>query len=319
MRRRGFTLVELLVVIAIVGLLVSLLLPAVQARAKPGVRADCRNKIRQLALAFQSHHEVHGHFAGDGWGLRRDGDPDRGTGWRQPGGWLYRLLPFTEARAVADLGRDGQPDLITPTQKAGLALATQQHLGWFNCPTRRPGRLVPLQSQWKYINMESGSLTATISYDANWGDAPVDFQGGHTTTRLETVIRNLRFLPEANGIVYPRSEVRAAQVTDGLSNTYLVGDTFWWVTDDSGDPDGGGLPTPLSSYVVNSGHDRPLRDMPPGPSIEREYERWGSSHPTTWNVAYRDGTAHAIVYDVDLAVHRRRANRQDGLVVNGLE
>jgi hypothetical protein len=74
--------------------------------------------------------------------------------------------------------------------------------------------------------------------------------------------------------------------------------------------------TPLSSYCVASGNDPPLRDMPPGPVVERDLDRWGSEQPTNWNVAYCDGSVHTMSYDIELEVHRRLANREDGLTVD---
>ncbi len=279
MQRRGFTLVELLVVIAIVGILVALLLPAVQAARESGRTADCRNRIKQLALAFQSHHSAHGHFAGDGWGWRWVGDPDRGSGARQPGGWVYRILPFIEGNIVTEMGRDGLPDEITETQRQGLSMATRQHLGWFNCPTRRPPRLTQLTTRWSYINMYSGELTASISYEANWGSDAVNYEGGPSTPRMDLADRLVQNLRKSNGIVYPLSEVSAAQITDGLSKTYLVGDNFYWITDNTDNPEGTGMHTPLSNYYVSSGYDPPLRDMLPGTTIERHSDRWGSAPP----------------------------------------
>ena len=99
-RRNGFTLVELLVVIAIIGVLVALLLPAIQAAREAARRTQCINNLKQLALGCQNHHDTHGHFPTGGWGWYWVGDPDRGFGKEQPGGWAYNLLPFFEQQAA---------------------------------------------------------------------------------------------------------------------------------------------------------------------------------------------------------------------------
>ena len=313
MSRRAFTLVELLTVIALIGVLAALLLPAVQAARGAARNVDCKNKIHQLALAFQTHYAAHGRFAGDGWGYRWVGDPDRGDGWRQPGGWIYRLLPFIEADTIRQLGSDQQPDVITPEQEYGLAQATQQHLGWFNCPSRRPARLTLLTTEWEYVNMDNGQLTATVSYDANWGSQPVVYKGGPANPIMDMSERQLNLLPTSDGIVFPLSAIKASRITDGLSKTYLVGDMFFWATDNTDSPDGRELHSPLSSYYVKSAYDPPLRDMPPDPTIGRALQRWGSAYPQNWNVAFCDGSVQSMSFDIELETHRRLANRADGV------
>ena len=124
---------ELLVVITIIGILIALLLPAVQAAREAARQMQCKNHLKQIALGFLQHEERQKIFPSGGWNHLMLGDPDRGFGRRQPGGWEFSILPYIKQQALYDLGKG-----LTGAAKATVnTQRVQTPLGIFNCPTRR--------------------------------------------------------------------------------------------------------------------------------------------------------------------------------------
>ncbi len=140
-RPTGFTLVELLVVITIIGILISLLFPAVQAARESARQSQCSNNLKQLGLASHLHLDKVGYFPSGGWGNDWVGDPTRGFGHMQPGGWIYNLLPFIEQQGLHDVALPGYP---TNLNKLNVG-QTQMPLVMLICPTRRRVAHYPFQ------------------------------------------------------------------------------------------------------------------------------------------------------------------------------
>src|SRR5262245_24396640 len=129
-RRPAFTLVELLVVIAIIGILVALLLPAIQAAREAARRTQCNNQLRQLAISFHNHHDTFKYFPSGGWGVRWLGFPEQGFGKNQSGSWLYSLLPFMEEKNLHDLGSG----LTGTARREACMQRTQAPFEGMTCP-----------------------------------------------------------------------------------------------------------------------------------------------------------------------------------------
>ena len=309
---RGFTLVELLVVIAIIAMLVTLLIPAVQSARSAARNMHCKNTLKQMSLAGLNFESAMQHFPGDGWGWRWVGDPDRGSGLEQPGSWLYKIMPYTEASEIWQMASDGQPEVITDRQLNGAARAIGTHLPWFNCPERKDERLTPLStSNWPYRNAAPTEGAATISYGANWGDTQIRFIDGPRSLQDEEV----GSLPKGTGVVFWRSQLGINQIEDGTSKTYFVTEYHW--SFDPTQPTLGenyyGIGTPLGGGYMTTAFHTPMKDGVRETQLPvSELGRMGSSHSSVFNVAFCDGSVRAIDYGIEPALHLQNANRRDG-------
>jgi prepilin-type N-terminal cleavage/methylation domain-containing protein len=177
--RRAFTLVELLVVIAIIGVLVALLLPAVQAAREAARRQQCSNNLKQLALAAQNHHDAHKIFPTGGWGWFWVGDADRGFDRDQPGGWVFNLLPFMEQQALHKKAGDGSRDTMSTGQHAGAQQVIVQPVEMVRCPSRRIQSIYPKPVDGDFYAQNAARGTGSVvagrsDYAISVGDRDVN-------------------------------------------------------------------------------------------------------------------------------------------------
>jgi len=300
--RRGFTLIELLVVIAIIGVLIALLLPAVQAAREAARRTQCANHVKQLALACLEHEETHGHFPTGGWGFRCVGLPDRGFGPKQPGGWIYNLLPYVEQQSLHDL-------YDSPVLSNGLRTLVETPLAILHCPSRRTSMPYPVgPAPWQPYWTSNLTHCARNDYAMNAGTSIIDAAGPSDINGPP---------PDpgvTNGMTGRAYVVRLAEITDGPSNTYLLGEKYmnpdhYLDAQDLGDNE--------NAYVgsdrdVLRHHFRPLQDTP---GLDYSYS-FGSPHSSVFHMALCDGSVRTISYQIDLTIHQRLVDRADGQPVD---
>lgn len=306
-KRSGFTLVELLVSIAIIGILIALILPAVQSAREAARRVQCKNNLKQLALAMHNHESTYGRFPSNGWGYRWVGVPDRGTDKRQPGGWIYNILPHLEQSSLRGLGK-GQPP---PEQSLALSRLMESPLPVAKCPSRPGDQMGPQKPTAAPFNAQLAASVAKTDYAVNEGDYITNSKAGPASLEHgDSGAYAWQDTTNATGICFQRSEIRPADITDGLSNTYLLGEKHVSTGGYSTYQDRGhdqsmysGVDLDLNRWVI----DPPIQD---GENVQDR--RFGSAHSQGCHMALCDGSVRLISYGVDLHVHHRLGNRRDG-------
>ncbi|HBO44065.1 MAG TPA: hypothetical protein DD670_09055 [Planctomycetaceae bacterium] len=329
--RRGFTLVELLVVIAIIGILIALLLPAIQAAREAARRSQCANNLKQIGTAFAMHDSTHGHYPTGGWKWTWVGDPDMGFGTSQPGSWPFNILPYIEQSDMYNMAarRPVTTKIMVLTEMIAIPVAT------YYCPTRRPAVANPpksyLHAEQVNARMPAGNAVGKCDYAANvgnisdsWDDSRNYAPKSYPEIRLADAENRWSDNKYYDGICYYRSTVSSVDVTDGTSNCYMVGEKFLPPVAYAGswDKDSG-----MFSYCDNehayTGYNRDFhasvhQNYPPKWDRDgsTDYIAFGSAHPGGFNMVFCDGSIHTISYEIDLELHRRLGVRDDGDVVD---
>ena len=304
--RTAFTLVELLVVIAIIAMLVTLLLPAVQSAREAARRTQCVNNLKQIGLSWLNHESSHQHLPSGGWGWTWIGEPEKGFGERQPGGWIYNTLPYSEESSVWDMARGTTGD----ERKQALTRTLEVAFSTMHCPSRREAELTV--NTGPVTNGVPIKLVNKTDYATCVGDAP--FSDWSNFPRSESEAENYSWRTHAghNGVCYQISKVRLAQVTDGTSKTYMVGEKALAPERYRDGSDYGDNEFLLGGY--NRDFHRTVA-LPPARDqlgVRMDFQ-FGSAHQAGWNMCYVDGSVRSLEYSMDHELHHYSGVRNHGI------
>ena len=280
----AFTLVELLVVIAIIGILVALLLPAIQAARESARRNECQSNLKQAGMAIQMHHDVKQHFP-----MGRDRFDQFGVSW------AFQLLRHLEETAVyqarvATARVDDEQNV--PAMRTPIAV--------YACPSRR---VAAADRDFDNDDADPQVLAAATlgDYAANAGHR---FDTGMYLAETEAERKFIRPDPAVAGPIFSASRISARQVTDGLSKTLAIGERHI-------PPVPEGTAANREHYaqadtaflagdrpeVIFAGTEEGLAAGPDDPNLAR----FGSDHPGVVQFAFLDGHVEAIQDAVDVA------------------
>lgn len=350
-RRFAFTLVELLVVIAIIGVLVALLLPAVQAAREAARRSQCKNNIKQVMLSMHNHESAKNAFPSGGnvpWPILENylsgvGGAPFGPA-KQGLTWTYQILPYIEGGPIVGVKTISQlEDVSVP---------------FFNCPSKRGVTRVGFQESLRGTGKspylldyaaavpfrtrgESG-VPGSVAVNPMYNEAGLDttaclqqsFWGGKNAAagkvhELATIagpsfagywgviVRSEYYDPGAYGggdtvTTGQYDEISFAQITDGSSNTMVIGekniDPAFYATgsgpgDDSGWTGGWDMDTLRSTACMF---------LPDGPQADYvQHFRFGGAHAGGMNSGFADASVRSISYEIERELLNRLAHRSD--------
>ena len=344
MRRiqRGFTLVELLVVIAIIGILIGMLLPAVQQVREAARRTTCLNNLRQLALAALNHESAHMHFptaGGQSNAFWDTGEELRPVHGHQNLGWIFQILPFMEQNNLYDQRQsDGYLGGVSPLIETNIES--------LNCPTR--GR--------RFINMGSYPL-AVADYAGVMGSWNEPDWNGFTWQHYMNPAPNEQ-TAVWTGIIakgghyeinadrtFSFPKIGFGAITDGSSNTIMLmekavnqknyeinnlqdGVWLWWeiwgqysgadwgtmrMIAPPNAVDGTTGPNP-PVFLIGDTFDRPSWQFLSA-NVTQELG-FGSGHPQMTNAVFGDGSTRGVNNNVDIYILNASGDRADGTPAN---
>lgn len=317
MLRAGFTLVELLVVIAIIGILIALLLPAVQSAREAARRMQCVNNLKQMALACHNVNDTFKTFPSAGRGpwprITMNGNnfapPDD-----QEIGWAVQILPYMEQDGIYRL-RGSQSNRFEASEVEQVM--GRLFVSYYYCPTRRKA-VNPQQQGGRYM-MDYANSVPTHKFAIGPRSEDVRFDYGEFWCGADPHSHNEAATAKCSalGIIRrtPRygKAARTGDIIDGLSNTMLIGEKWintelyelggWY--DDRGWTDG------YDPDITRSTAQPPRPDDP----VEDNNDAFfmGGAHSAGFNACFGDGSVHFIPWGVDLLSYNRWGDSEDEL------
>ncbi len=310
--RHGFTLVELLVVIAIIGVLIALLLPAVQQAREAARRMSCTNNLKNIGLGLHNYHDTFGSFPA-GYISNRPQVASSGNCWSTSGSnnafapWTAMLLPFLEQGALHDRFNFSEKFTMNPADGAGSA--TNQAL-WeipldiYQCPS--DPRTSVQENLLCYMGVMGGGVW-------NSSSGTYDFQCRASSDPLRG--------NDTNGMLYHNSGVKFRDATDGTTNVVMVGESRYQTHDRPDDKNFGWassaninnlwcMPGTLSSALA------PINSLPDA-THSTQARCFGSYHPGGCEMLMSDASVQFFVETMDTQMYSQLAIRNDGMPVTG--
>lgn len=282
-QRRGITFLELLVVLGCITLLLALVTPAISQARAAARRSHCKNNLKMIGLAMHNYHDVYGVFP-PGW-ISESPAPDARVGY----GWQTFILPQMEQSSL-HRGFDFNKPLPPPNAALQTAIPT------YRCPEDATPAVNPLRSNY-----------GTSNYSGNFGTATGLAPDGPTISHWLSP-RRARFWPgetgttdRMNGIFYRNSPVRIARITDGTSNTFIVGERSA--------RSGAGI---WPGVAGNTLHNDAVTDCSPGNMLNSRYTAFSSEHGGGANFAFCDGSVHFISNTISEKTYGLLGSRNDG-------
>jgi len=315
-RRGGFTLVELLVVIAIIGVLVALLLPAVQAAREAARRMQCTNNLKQLGLALHNFHDVNKVFPASD--IELPTSPSVSHKWKAS--WVPYILPYVEQQAIFQLYRFDRhwADAATNDHASG---PTKQNIKSFLCPSAparntRPANGGRANTDYAATTEREYPNPFLSAYEASavmHGDSNFIGVLGHDV------------LLSVKPATIRKANHRLASITDGTSNTFLVAEcagrnTYWWMGKrQSKNVANGPWATPAARLQIGgcnpTNYNYPLSTANvAGPRAINciNHKEIYAFHPSGANVCFADGSVHHLPLNLDLNIAYAMLTRERG-------